>query len=200
MGENMDIDMSLDDLIRKHRGKFNNFRNRGGRLVRGRRGGRNPGGFRISRGGGNQRQGVERTNFGFTSPRTTNRIRRGLNTNVSSGPSKLVISNLDYGVSDSDIKELFGDFGKIRKAVVHYDQSGCSLGTADIVFENRTDAIRALKKYNGVPLDGRPMKIQITTSFQANQDFSDNFTRRGTSANRFSGRGRGRGRGRFKRN
>lgn len=217
MAEHMDVDMSLDDIIKRNRGKFNNFRNRGGRILRGRRGRGNAGGFRISRAGVNARQAPDRSNFSLVSPRgtfkarnrpaflTTSRIRRGMNNNVvSSGPSKLLISNLDYGVSDSDIKELFGDFGNLRKAVVHYDQSGRSLGTADVVFENRADAIRALKKYNGVPLDGRPMKIQITSSFLPRQDnFSETFGRRGASGNRFNGRGRGgmirRGRGGFNR-
>lgn len=36
MAEKMDIDMSLDDIIRKSRGKFSNFRSRGGRNLRGR--------------------------------------------------------------------------------------------------------------------------------------------------------------------
>jgi THO complex subunit 4 len=52
-------------------------------------------------------------------------------------------------------KELFEDVGAVRVARVHYDESGRSLGTAEIVFERRVDAVAAQQKYNGLNLDGK---------------------------------------------
>lgn len=185
------IDMSLDDIIKMNRSQYRTTRGRGRGAGRGRgsggfagRGaarGFGAGGGAVRRGnlrGRVRQQPYARQNFGQAKElpdrwqhdmyegvgmRRTLASGGGLG-GAGMGPSKLLVSNLDYGVSDADIKELFAEFGPLRKAAVHYDRSGRSLGTADVVFERRTDAVRAMKQYNGVPLDGRPMNIQLVTS------------------------------------
>jgi len=182
------IDMSLDDIIKKNKGGRGGGRGRGaGRGGRGRgagggrgarrtsggvSGGRGRGGARGSRGGGARggRGGRSRSPYvrgnaegNWSHDMFGDGPRRG-GVAVSSGPTKLVVSNLDFGVSNNDITELFSEFGKLRSATIHYDRSGRSQGSADVLFDRKGDAIKAMKQYNNVPLDGRPMNIQMATS------------------------------------
>ncbi|XP_057772322.1 THO complex subunit 4A [Salvia miltiorrhiza] len=84
----------------------------------------------------------------------------GRSSSIETG-TKLYISNLDYGVSNEDIKELFSEVGDLKRYVVHYDRSGRSKGTAEVVFSRRQDAMAAIKRYNNVQLDGKPMKLEL---------------------------------------
>ncbi|XP_026761655.1 THO complex subunit 4-A [Galleria mellonella] len=169
------IDMALDDIIKASK-KGRGGGGAGRKFDSNRRPGR--GNFRNGRPGGVLRG---RNRGSITKP--TNYTRGDVNSTwkhdmfsdfgdkkiqrsgpITTGPTKLLVSNLDFGVSDSDIQELFSEFGILKSAAVHYDRSGRSLGTADVVFERRADALKAMKQYNGVPLDGRAMNIQLATS------------------------------------
>ncbi|CAL9055949.1 unnamed protein product [Musa banksii] len=125
--------------------------------------------------------------------------------------TKLYISNLEYGVSNEDIKELFSEVGDLKRYSINYDRSGRSKGTAEVVFSRRADALAAVKRYNNVLLDGKPMKIEvigtnISTPAAIPQSVFGNFNGsskstgpgRGSTGPQGGGRGRGRGRGRGK--
>ncbi|KAI3474079.1 hypothetical protein Pfo_028867 [Paulownia fortunei] len=86
---------------------------------------------------------------------------RGARVSAIETGTRLLISNLHYGVSEDDIEELFSGVGDLKSCSVHYDRSGRSEGTAEVVFSRRRDAEAAIKRYDNVQLDGNPMKIEI---------------------------------------
>ncbi|XP_031107085.1 THO complex subunit 4D isoform X1 [Ipomoea triloba] len=168
------LDMTLDDMIKSRR---NSERGRGrGRPRRGRGAG---GSFRGGRPAGAPRSGgplgvnarpsahviaksFRRTkNLPWQNGLFEDSLRAaGLSSGLESG-SKLYVSNLDVGVTNEDIRELFSEIGELIRYAIHYDKNGRPSGSAEVVFARRTDAFQALKRYNNVQLDGRPMKIEI---------------------------------------
>ncbi|KAI9298010.1 hypothetical protein K502DRAFT_277795, partial [Neoconidiobolus thromboides FSU 785] len=74
---------------------------------------------------------------------------------------RILISNLHYNVTIQDIEELFGQIGRIRSASLNFDSNGKSQGTGEVIFTRASDAAAAFKKYHGVTLDGRSMKLAL---------------------------------------
>lgn len=111
--------------------------------------------------------------------------------------TRVLVSNLDFGVTIEDIRELYGEFGVARRMVLNYDKAGRSLGTAEIVYEKRSDALKAMQTYNGIPLDGKTMCVEVVANdyaSTANSRVIPAANRLGTPANNrggYSNRGSG---------
>lgn len=181
-----DINMSLDDIIKKNKSsKSFNARKKPGQRSSNQQPGRrnNPraggGGGKVS-GGPRFRSNSASGNRSRSAARFTPYKRGDIEsewshdlyddgyiakrTEYDAVGTKVLVSNLDFGVTESDLEELFLDIGPLISCEIHYDKSGRSNGEGSVLFEDRTDAIRAIKQYSGVPLDGRPMKIAIASA------------------------------------
>ncbi|KAL2531274.1 THO complex subunit 4D [Abeliophyllum distichum] len=166
------LDISLDDMIKNRR---NSDRGRG--LGRPRRGRGPAWSFRGGRNSGTQLRGplslnarpsvyniaksVRRTkNFPWQNGLFEDGLKAAGLSGLENG-TKLFVSNLDIGVTNQDIRELFSEIGELIRYAIHYDKNGRPSGSAEVVFARRSDAFQALKRYNNVQLDGKPMKIEI---------------------------------------
>jgi len=78
--------------------------------------------------------------------------------------TKVSISNLEYTVSEENLKEIFGSTGQVKKVLIRYDRSGRSEGTGEITFVRKVDAQNAVRKFNEVQIDGKPVQLAIVGS------------------------------------
>jgi RNA recognition motif. (a.k.a. RRM, RBD, or RNP domain) len=120
-----------------------------------------------------------------SSPRHRQSLRDN-NVGVSEPEPKIIVHNLDPGVNDSDIHELFSNIGLLDEAFIVYDDSGRHTGTAEVTFTRMDDALSAIKRYNNVPLDNRPLRISLSgnlaRSRQSRTFRGRGFARRGESS------------------
>mmetsp|Transcript_4039 Transcript_4039/g.7086 ORF Transcript_4039/g.7086 Transcript_4039/m.7086 type:complete len:259 (-) Transcript_4039:1199-1975(-) len=77
--------------------------------------------------------------------------------------TRLSVANLNHAVSNEDINQLFRDIGPLRSAGIIFGANGQPTGRAEVIFVKREHALEAIAKYNGVPLDNRPLKISLAT-------------------------------------
>lgn len=73
---------------------------------------------------------------------------------------KLYVGNLAYGVTDSDLQQMFGQFGTVASAQVIMDRdTGRSKGFGFVEMGNDQEAQAAITGLNGKESDGRSLTV-----------------------------------------
>ncbi|KNE66523.1 hypothetical protein AMAG_19587 [Allomyces macrogynus ATCC 38327] len=83
---------------------------------------------------------------------------------AAAASAKISVTNLDRGVTEDDLRELFKRIGRVKSVQLYYDKNGRSQGTAHIHYQAKADAAKAIAQYNNVTLDGRPMQIEFVVA------------------------------------
>lgn len=78
--------------------------------------------------------------------------------------NKVFVGNLDYSVTEEDLRGLFAEFGEITSAALPVDrETNRPRGFAFIEMGSQAAAEAAIKALDGRELAGRSMKVNIST-------------------------------------
>ncbi len=72
----------------------------------------------------------------------------------------IYIGNLDYGVTEDDLREAFGEFGEVSSANIISDKfTGRSKGFGFVEMPSDAEANQAIDALNDTDLNGRSIKV-----------------------------------------
>jgi len=112
----------------------------------------------------------------------------------------IYISNLSFDVNDSDLKELFEEYGSVSSAKVITDKfSGKSRGFGFVEMDNDEEGQRAIEELNQAEYDGKVINVSVAKPREDRPDRKRSFGGGGGGGSRggFGGGNRGGDRGGF---
>ncbi|XP_047434092.1 RNA binding protein fox-1 homolog 2 isoform X5 [Mugil cephalus] len=78
-------------------------------------------------------------------------------------PKRLHVSNIPFRFRDPDLRQMFGQFGKILDVEIIFNERG-SKGFGFVTFEASADAERAREKLHGTLVEGRKIEVNNATA------------------------------------
>uniref|UniRef100_A0A3Q4H390 RNA binding protein fox-1 homolog 1 n=1 Tax=Neolamprologus brichardi TaxID=32507 RepID=A0A3Q4H390_NEOBR len=78
-------------------------------------------------------------------------------------PKRLHVSNIPFRFRDPDLRQMFGQFGKILDVEIIFNERG-SKGFGFVTFEHCVDADRAKEKLHGTVVEGRKIEVNNATA------------------------------------
>ncbi|MCX4246902.1 hypothetical protein [Paraliomyxa miuraensis] len=79
-------------------------------------------------------------------------------------PSRLFVGGLAWGVTTEVLRQTFESIGRVNDAIVMLDRdTGDSRGFGFVTMADRKDASEAIRRLNGVDLEGRTLVVRQAT-------------------------------------
>ncbi|XP_077590345.1 RNA binding protein fox-1 homolog 1 isoform X5 [Stigmatopora nigra] len=78
-------------------------------------------------------------------------------------PKRLHVSNIPFRFRDPDLRQMFGQFGKILDVEIIFNERG-SKGFGFVTFEHSMEADRAREKLHGTVVEGRKIEVNNATA------------------------------------
>ncbi|XP_053494945.1 RNA binding protein fox-1 homolog 2 isoform X6 [Ictalurus furcatus] len=78
-------------------------------------------------------------------------------------PKRLHVSNIPFRFRDPDLRQMFGQFGKILDVEIIFNERG-SKGFGFVTFENSADAEKARERLHGTIVEGRKIEVNNATA------------------------------------
>ena len=74
----------------------------------------------------------------------------------------IFIAGLSYNISDSDLGEMFTEYGEVTSAKIITDKdSGRSKGYGFVEMEDEAAGNKAIEELNGTEIDGRTISVSV---------------------------------------
>ncbi|XP_061892650.1 RNA binding protein fox-1 homolog 1 isoform X2 [Entelurus aequoreus] len=84
-------------------------------------------------------------------------------TDSKAQPKRLHVSNIPFRFRDPDLRQMFGQFGKVLDVEIIFNERG-SKGFGFVTFEHSMDADRAREKLHGTVVEGRKIEVNNATA------------------------------------